>query len=356
MAGATEVLTIALLVVPLVLLGRDQLSPRVRFIPLGLMLLATLLYARDISAAGGSLTQHLFAGEAAGMLALLLGFSIGLTRLEGNEATRWAALCWVLLLGWSTPSEGFEIIQRDLVRIPEQEYLLDWAMIGVGFAVTTFTIPALINAEITPLFNQIFAIAWAILLFDPIGWMLAGLIVHRLVAMRIHAARGAATRRRWMGLMRTFFHDASILVLATAFLAMDGDFAAALWASRTAVGFVLLCGLVGSLLPILGFDANPRPEAWGFHLGMLVAPALLPGIALIEHTTLPVILLAISTPILATHPEFRPDLAWPRRGLESLLLIGSQVVVILLFKPVMALGLLLIPCLVWKTAPADEEE
>ena len=75
------------------------------------------------------------------------------------------------------------------------------------------------------------------------------------------------------------------------------------------------------MTPIMGFDANPRPEAWGFHTGIVLAPALMPGIALIEHAQLPILVIAIVMPFIATLPEYRPSIDWKRRGLEAILLI-----------------------------------
>ena len=87
-----------------------------------------------------------------------------------------------------------------------------------------------------------------------------------------------------------------------------------------------------------------------------MAFALLPGIALVEFTMLPVVLLGVTMPVLATHPEFRPGLAWPRRGMESLILITLQVGVILFYQPFMLLGLIALPFLLKLKTSADEEE
>lgn len=351
MAGPTDVLTAALLIVPLVLLGSAQLPSRARFIPAGLMLLATALHFES--------PAQVFAGEAGRMLALLLGFSVGIARLEGREAQRWAALCWVLLLGWETPAAAF----AHTVDTTGLEALMGWAHLVLGFAIGPWGLQVLCRIDRATRLEIGFGLLIGLNLIAmglAVGWMLAGLLGHHVVSLRVHADRGQATRRRWMGLMRTYFHSVFILVLGTVWVADQAgaviDLADAAWEVRHAVGFVLLCGLAGSLLPTLGIDARPRPEAWGFHMGMLVAPALLPGIAHIEHTLLSILLLVTTTPVLATHPEFRPDLPWRRRGLESLLIVGGQIVVILCFEWWMLLGLLAIPFLQRKPVPAAEEE
>ena len=34
-------------------------------------------------------------------------------------------------------------------------------------------------------------------------------------------------------------------------------------------------GLIGMLLPLLGFDAHPRPEAWGWRFGISISPMII---------------------------------------------------------------------------------
>jgi len=34
-------------------------------------------------------------------------------------------------------------------------------------------------------------------------------------------------------------------------------------------------GLIGMLLPLLGFDSHPRPEAWGWRSGIAFSPIIL---------------------------------------------------------------------------------
>ena len=63
----------------------------------------------------------------------------------------------------------------------------------------------------------------------------------------------------------------------------------------------------------MGYDSVPRPEAWGFHTGILLAPALLPNLAMIEETQFPIIILGIVMPIIATLPEYRPQIDWKKR-------------------------------------------
>ena len=125
------------------------------------------------------------------------------------------------------------------------------------------------------------------------------------------------------------------------------------------MGWILLCGIGGALIPTMGFDDTPRPEAWGFHSGLILAPALLPGLPLIQTAHLPILIIVIVIPILATLPEYRPSLDWKRRGLESIILLSILPFVLVLSAhlPVSLVVLLtLIPLLLKFQDSVDEEE
>ena len=51
----------------------------------------------------------------------------------------------------------------------------------------------------------------------------------------------------------------------------DGAVAVALWLTASVTGL----GLIGMLLPLLGFDSHPRPEAWGWRSGIAFSPIIL---------------------------------------------------------------------------------
>ena len=51
----------------------------------------------------------------------------------------------------------------------------------------------------------------------------------------------------------------------------DGAIAVALWLTVA----VTSLGLIGMLLPLLGFDAHPRPEAWGWRFGISISPMVI---------------------------------------------------------------------------------
>ena len=130
--------------------------------------------------------------------------------------------------------------------------------------------------------------------------------------------------------MTTFFFSAVLLIIGLSWSSMSDGILVSIWPSRLAIGWILLCGIGGALTPIMGFDANPRPEAWGFHTGIILAPALMPGIELIQYAQLPIFVIAIVMPIIATLPEYRPSIKWNRRGMEAVLLISILPVVLIL--------------------------
>ena len=51
----------------------------------------------------------------------------------------------------------------------------------------------------------------------------------------------------------------------------NGAIAVSLWLTSAITGI----GLIGMLLPLLGFDSHPRPEAWGWRTGLMISPMLL---------------------------------------------------------------------------------
>ena len=71
-----------------------------------------------------------------------------------------------------------------------------------------------------------------------------------------------------------------VLIFATTFALVsnvnrigdgDGAIAVALWLTVAVTGL----GLIGMLLPLLGFDSHPRPEAWGWRFGISISPMII---------------------------------------------------------------------------------
>ncbi len=379
--GTTLVLTAALLIVPVLLMSRDWMPKWVHRVPFALVLVAILfrIYAFwtiDLTDAqvvgylpddvtGFSALLHIFDGEAGLMLGLLLGFSAGLAWIDPEIGEcRWATLCWILLLGWGIDSDGFATITA--TALTTQPSSMNWHSVIfplIGLGLSTLVIPTLTYLEdaTTPRLTATFClvIVFLDLSSNPVAWMLLGLLAHRISSLRIHSNRGVATQRRWTGLLLTFSFSFIFILFGLAWLAMPGEFWNVIWFSRLALGWVLLCGIAGALTPIMGYDANPRPEAWGFHTGVIFAPALLPHVALIEHTQLPIFMVGIVMPILATLPEYRPNIDWKRRGLEGLLLI-SVLPIFLYLTALIPLSLIVIifilPLLIQFEHSVDEEE
>ena len=353
MASATTlVLTVALLLVPVLLLVRDWMPTWSHKVPFAIISLAVLLrihafwtlnltdaqvvgyLPEDVS--GMMAILHIFDGPSGLMLGLLLGFSAGIAWAEPNPIEhRWSTLCWILLLGWGMDSDAFAtIVSTPLTDHPS---ILNWHSVVypfLGLGLSLLVIPTLVNINTASTPRLVAAISLCIIFLDlsssPVAWMLLGLIAHRQSSLRIHTSRGVATHRRWMGLMTTFFFSAVLLIIGLSWSSMSDGILVSIWPSRLAIGWILLCGIGGALTPIMGFDANPRPEAWGFHTGIILAPALMPGIALIQYAQLPIFVIAIVMPIIATLPEYRPSIKWNRRGMEAVLLISILPVVLIL--------------------------
>jgi hypothetical protein len=168
-----------------------------------------------------------------------------------------------------------------------------------------------------------------------------------------------APQRRWVGLLLTFFLSSVIIVIGLSWFAMPDEFWKAIWYARLAVGWILLCGIIGALTPMMGYDAYPRPEAWGFHTGLILAPAILPHLELIEYAILPIFVIGIVLPILATLPEYRPQIDWKRRGLEMILLLSLLPFSLYLtnYIPLSLVAILVVlPLLIQFKHSVDEEE
>ena len=382
MANATtQVLTVALLLVPILLMSRDWLPKWIHRVPFAIISLAVFfrIYAFwtiDLTDAqvvgylpddvtGLSTLLHIFDGESGLMLGLLFGFSAGLAWIEPNVSEcRWATLCWILLLGWGIDSDAFATITA--TTLSAQPSSLDWnslifPLIGLGLSL--LVIPTLVKIEETTPGRLIATFCIAIVFLDltssPVAWMLLGLLAHRTSALRIHSIRGVASQHRWSGLLLTFSFSFIFIIIGTSWLAMSDEFWTAIWVSRFAIGWLLLCGIAGALTPIMGYDAVPRPEAWGFHSGLIIAPALLPGLEYIQLAQLPILVVGITMPILATLPEYRPEMGWKRRGLEGILLV-SVLPICLYLSNLTHLSLiaiiLILPLLIRFKHSVDEEE
>ena len=78
----------------------------------------------------------------------------------------------------------------------------------------------------------------------------------------------------------------------------DGAIAVSLWLTVA----VTAIGMGGMLLPLFGFDAHPRPEAWGWRLGLSLSPILISiQTDLAGHLLLGItlaILISVSSPLV----------------------------------------------------------
>jgi hypothetical protein len=317
----------------------------------------------DVS--GLSTIAHIFDGPDGLMLGLVFGFSVGIFLInpESSESL-WVTLCWILLIGWGIDSEGFATIaESTLTTQPTTLSLSSLIFPLVGLGLSTIVIPTLVNIEQTNASQLTSAFCILIVFLDfsssPVAWMLLGLLAHRITALRIHSNRGVATRHRWSGLLLTFTTSSVFIVIGLSWLALPQDPLNALWPSRFTIGWILLCGIIGALTPTMGYDAFPRPEAWGFHSGLILAPAILPNLVWVEHTQYPIFIIGIIVPILATLPEYHPQIDGKRRIFEGLLLV-SVLPLSLYLTTFIPLSLLVIiatmPLLIRFEESGDEEE
>ena len=342
MANATTLmLTVALLATPVILFTADRLPKWLQKFPIfvvGLVVILRIIafwkvdltdaqvvgyLPSDVTGIGTLL--YVFSGPDGLMLGLLFGFAIGLsTRVNQIEEFRWSALIWVLILGWEINPDGFSTIaSTSLSSLPS---VLDWQSIAypiVGLLLSSFVIPSFVHMDSTPSMKNLTSfciiIAFTDLTNSPIAWMLLALNVHRYSALRVDAIRGISSRRRWVGLLLIFVSTLALLIYSLIQNPIPID--SPLWTSRYAFGWILVCGIAGALTPLAGFDARPRPEAWGFLTGMILAPSLLPNLTNIEAFHLPLAIIAIIMPWVGTLPEERPKLSRNRRLIECLLLI-----------------------------------
>ena len=322
---------------------------------------------------GAAAIPYIFAGEAGAMFGVLLGFAAMLawrTRDANSHdsmqvrAVRWAALAWVVLLGWGTPSDAFSISVASSAlppfgSVPEM-FGLDMVLLGalivhpllstiarleihgMRFASKLRLGSALVVGSVAMLISQTGRMGEGVAMLA-LGITLVGVGGHLIVSMKIYDLRGQGKGRKWTGLLRTFVHSILFIVIGTAWVAWQdpavASFHNALWETRYISGWVLMCGLVGAMAPMAGFDSRPRPEAWGWHSGTLFSIAIFPGLPFASAAFAPVFLAATTVPILATHPEKRPRLAPTQRIIESILIIAAQI--LLLYTWVGEDGLLL---------------
>jgi len=163
-------------------------------------------------------------------------------------------------------------------------------------------------------------------LFASFAILILGWPFFLFLLTRVYTTRGQAREGRWLGLLHIFCHTlfftllSGIIVLEP--LPNISSLSSAIWLSLTLMLPLAVAGLLGSLLPMAGLDARPRPEAWGFFLGMTV---VIPFFTIREPLTaalVPGLFVSMAAlPLLATHTEKRSNLSIQRRGFESATLL-----------------------------------
>ena len=364
---SAAILTVALLFIPPLLACRPWLPTQIKkyshLAPL-FLISATIIFriramwnadGRDAQVVGWlpqgidgmAALPHIFDGPAGLMLGLLFGFSIGLalnkSTLNQNRLHRWAAICWVVLLGWGTPSDGFaqSTLPATLSTLGAEHGWENIVIPLLGLGLSFIVLPTLCQLEIQGPENVTSvqftaAICLCLLLLDlshelaltAVIILIIGAIGHLRVSLWVHDLRGQAIHYRWAGLLVVFFYSAVFIIFGMAWLALSepwiSDIETAIWSSRLTVGWILLCGLVGALTPTIGWDARPRPEAWGFLVGLLISASIFPRLELIEYALFPIFILCLTIPIMASLVEYRMEHSPSQRMLELTLILCVQ--------------------------------
>ena len=77
---------------------------------------------------------------------------------------------------------------------------------------------------------------------------------------------------RWLALGLSYLHSIALIIVGTFFVMKSLDsissFQGSLWLSLKTSTPIIAFGLAGSLLPVIGFDEDVRPELWGWRVGI----------------------------------------------------------------------------------------
>ena len=136
--GTNLVLTIALLVVPVLLLAKNWMPKWIHRVPVLIISLAVIFrihafWTIDLTDAqvvgylssettGLDRILHIFDGPDGQMLGLLFGFAIGIAIVPSvTTQNQWSTLCWILILGWGIDSSAFEKISSTPLLFTDAE-------------------------------------------------------------------------------------------------------------------------------------------------------------------------------------------------------------------------------------------
>jgi hypothetical protein len=293
-------------------------------------------------------------------------------------ALRWQGLLWPLLLFGFLTSDLFAVYSTPLPHIPSS--VVDYgppmipAIAGVALASWAFLsaqssrrqlsnepdsphltiagilvlIPILAAPGIMPMGGEWQNFSESVVLGNESMFALATSLFILILAWpnflylltRVHEKRGQAKGRRFLGLTRIFGHTL-IFTWASGVILLEplpnvAGWHSAMWLSLTLTLPLAVAGLLGTGLPLVGLDERPRPDAWGFFLAITLALQFLTIREPLTATLVPGLAVSmLALPLLATHPERRPDLPLTRRGIESAVLIGLSVVALYFFREMM---------------------
>jgi hypothetical protein len=295
-----------------------------------------------------------------------------------SSALRWQGLLWPLLLFGFLSSDLFAVYSAPLPHDPSS--VIDYgtalfpALAGFALAGWVFLsaqssqrqlrgesdsphltiagiialIPILAAAGVMPMGGEWQNFSESVVLGNESMFALATSLFILILAWpnflnlltRVHEKRGQAKGRRFLGLTRIFGHTL-LFTWASGVLLLEplpniAGWHSAMWLSFTLTLPLALAGLLGALLPLAGLDDRPRAEAWGFLFAITLTLQFLTIREPLTATLVPGLAVSMmALPLLATHPEKRPDLPLTRRGIESAVLIALSVLALYFFREMM---------------------
>ena len=246
----------------------------------------------------------------------------------GHSAVLFTCAGAVLLAAWINVVGRFS--RSTLTGVGEQRSVLVSGGIASALLLTATLPGRSAGMDSVPGYEHIALGVPELLMVTSLVVAFVGYPLYLSLLARVHAARVQASGRRFLGLASTFGHTFVFCWLSGTFLLEPlpsvSGWHSAMWQAFTLLLPLALFGLLGTLLPLTGLDARPRPEAWGFNLGMALS---LPFLTMHEPLTAllaPGLFAAITTtPLLATHPEQRTELPRQTRAVESVLIITTSV-------------------------------
>ncbi len=138
---------------------------------------------------------------------------------------------------------------------------------------------------------------------------------------------------RWLALGLSYLHGLLIIIFGTFFVMRNTESIASiqgsLWLALKSATPIISFGLMGSLLPVIGFDEDVRPELWGWRIGLVFG-------VLVNSLWNPLIVYAIPCVIIAVLCSyFIPLVIETNNGLSMGYKVMLGVIAMLLTSPLL---------------------